>query len=682
MRRDRYAKEKERKRRYAAKRAEVGRDIAPLPPVTDPRRKADALGSLRLFMESYFSHIFELAWSEDHLYAIRKMEDAIVAGDGRRFALAMPRGNGKTMLCDIAVLWAMLTGRHRFVMLFAASQKAAGRRLAAIKKHLRTNRLLAEDFPEVCHPIRELENIANRAAGQLFYGRHTEIVWKEDEIVLPTIAGSAASGARLRVAGLDSEFRGANDTDADGKPLRPTLAVIDDPQTDESARSFGQCNDRERRIKGGILGLEGPDHRITVLMPCTVIQQGDLADRLLNRKKNPTWQGHRTKLLISFPKHMDMWERYWEIFTDSLQADGDGREAQDYLKDNWKRMHEGAKAAWNDRRPSCLSAVEYAMRLFFDDPYAFSAEYQNDPLVDDVEDGRLSEENLEERASVLKRGIVPAGTKHLVAHVDVHDKALYWAIVAWEDGFRGSVIAYGTYPKQKLPYFSLAAIRHTIARLHPKLSLEGRLYKALEALCDELLGKEWPVEGGGVMQLERLGIDASWGDSTEAVYRFARQSKHAARIRPMHGAYRGAKNDPLVGPHRKRKRGEIAGDQWLIPPPNPIRHVTFDSNYWKSRLAARLLTAIGERGALTFHAGDHKLLIDHCLAEVPHRVIGRTREVDEWQLQPGRDNHYWDNLVACVVLASTLGISLAGPRPARGSSKSKRRPKKATSLAV
>lgn len=679
--RSRYAREKERKRRYAAERATAGRDIAPLPPIANPRRRKAALRSLRLFMETYFSHVFTLAWSADHLYAIDKMEKAIVAGDGRRFALAMPRGSGKTMLCDVAVLWAIFTGHHRFVMLFACSRKAATRRLSAIKKHLRTNALLYADFPEICHPIRELENIANRAKGQLFHGRATDIVWKDDEIVFPTIAGSLASGAIFRVAGLDSEFRGANDTDAEGRPLRPTLAIVDDPQTDESAGSPIQCDDRERRIKGGILGLEGPESRITVFMACTVIEPGDLAERFLDRKKNPTWQGRRTKLLNAFPKDMPAWEEYWRLYSESLEHDGDGSEATEYLRAHWDKMHAGADAAWPERKPGCLSAVEFAMRLYFDDPYAFASEYQNDPLDDGAEDNRLTEELLSQRSNNCKRGIVPSETKHLVAHVDLHDKAFYWSVVAWEEHFRGHLVAYGTYPDQKKPYFSLNGIRRTIARQHPRMTLEGRLYEALKSICHELLEREWPVDGGGVARLERIGIDANWGDSTETVYRFARQSQYSANIRPMHGVYRGASSEPLVGPSRKRKAGEIAGDQWIIPPPNPIRHVSFDSNYWKSRLAARLLTPLGERGALAFHVGDHRLLIDHCLAEYPVRTKARNREIDEWKQHVGRDNHFWDNLVACCVLASTLGIDIAGPR-VQSAKKKHKGPRKAKSLAV
>ena len=52
--------------------------------------------------------MFYLPWSPDHLRAIEKIEQAVLNGD--KFALAMPRGSGKTTLCKIAVLWAASTG--------------------------------------------------------------------------------------------------------------------------------------------------------------------------------------------------------------------------------------------------------------------------------------------------------------------------------------------------------------------------------------------------------------------------------------------------------------------------------------------------------------------------------------------------------------------------------------------
>ncbi|MEO1984754.1 MAG: hypothetical protein ABGZ24_29910, partial [Fuerstiella sp.] len=84
---------------------------------------------------------------------------------------------------------------------------------------------------------------------------------------------------------------------ADGKAVRPSLVVLDDPQTDESARSLSQCANREAILAGAVLGLAGPGKKISGIMPCTVIRPDDMADNILDRDKHPEWNGERTKMV-------------------------------------------------------------------------------------------------------------------------------------------------------------------------------------------------------------------------------------------------------------------------------------------------------------------------------------------------------------------------------------------------
>jgi TP901 family phage tail tape measure protein len=100
--------------------------------------------------------------------------------------------------------------------------------------------------------------IANRANGQLYQGQRTQIGWTAKEIVLPTVKESAASGAIIKVAGLTGRIRGMKFKRPDGRTVRPSLVVLDDPQTDESARSLSQCANRESILAGAVLGLSGP----------------------------------------------------------------------------------------------------------------------------------------------------------------------------------------------------------------------------------------------------------------------------------------------------------------------------------------------------------------------------------------------------------------------------------------
>ena len=95
-----------------------------------------------------------------------------------------------------------------------------------------------------------------------------------------------------------------------------------------------------------------------------------------------------------------------------------------------------------------------------------------------------------------------------------------------------------------------------------------------------------------------------------------------------------------------------------------MRHVVFDTNYWKSFVHARLAVAMGDRGCLSLF-GDkpelHRLFAEHLTAEYRVKTEGRGRTVDEWKLRPeASDNHWLDCLVGCAVAASIQGAVLAG----------------------
>ena len=109
---------------------------------------------------------------------------------------------GKTTLCQIAVIWAILSGRHQFVVLVAATEDDALNLLANIKKHLAANSRLLDDYPEAIYPIRKLEGETRRCVGQRYYGSPTHIGWSNTEIVMPTIPGSKCSGSIIRVSGI------------------------------------------------------------------------------------------------------------------------------------------------------------------------------------------------------------------------------------------------------------------------------------------------------------------------------------------------------------------------------------------------------------------------------------------------------------------------------------------------
>ena len=173
--------------------SKVSRDIGSIPPIKNLDRRAATEDDFLLFCTEYFPKKFTLEFSADHLKVIDRMEKAIVRGG--RFALAMPRGSGKTTLCEVATLWSMLTGRHPFVFLIGATADHAITMLKNLKMELSGNELLLEDFPAAVFPIHALEGESKRASGQLHHGQPTYIGWAAYQIVLPTIPGPQVQDA-------------------------------------------------------------------------------------------------------------------------------------------------------------------------------------------------------------------------------------------------------------------------------------------------------------------------------------------------------------------------------------------------------------------------------------------------------------------------------------------------------
>jgi hypothetical protein len=269
---------------------------------------------------------------------------------------------------------------------------------------------------------------------------------------------------------------------------------------------------------------------------------------------------------------------------------------------------------------------------------------------------------------------VAIGCTHLTMFIDVQAKALFWLVAAWEDDFTGGVIDYGTEPDQKATYFTLRDIRRTLAMAAPRAGLEGSIYAGLERLTDATLGCEWRRDDGAQVRIDRCLIDANWGQSTDVVYQFCRQSKYAGVVLPSHGRYVGASSIPFSD--YKRKRGDRVGLNWriqVVRGKRSVRHVVFDTNYWKSFVHARLAVPMGDPGCLSLFgrsADRHRLLADQLTSEYRVKTEGRGRTVDEWKLRvDGLDNHWLDCLVGVAVGASIQGAVLFGtdakPAPSR-----------------
>ena len=643
----------------------IGRDIGDIPAVKNPARRAACERNLRPFCESYFAEFFPLAWSGDHLLLIAALERAILEGGQQAFAC--PRGFGKTTLALVATLWAILYAHRRFVVFVGAEKDAAIETLEKIKVALETNDELAADFPEVCHPIRKLERITNRCQGQTHRGEPTRIVWNADELQLPIIAGSAASGCIVQVAGITGRIRGRSHLLPDGTIVRPDLAVIDDPQTDESANSVTQSAQRERILSQSVLGLAGPKVRIAAIMPCTVIRRGDMVDAILDRKLHPEWRGARYAALKRWPDNLKLWDEYDAVRRESIRVHGDMRDANAFYLAHRTELEAGAVVQWPERfYDDELSGLQNAMNFHLASPSGFAAEYQQAPLGDRMAEdrGTLDVDGIAAKLGGLARGVVPQSSAWITAMIDVHNSVLFYVVTAWSEEFSGAVIDYGTWPRQSRAEFTLDDAAATLQKAAPGAGLEGAVYAGLAALVDEIIGREWTREDGSVARVSLCMIDANYGQLTALVYRFIRESRYAASLIPSHGRGFGAASAPVDA--AKKKPGDRFGYGWRIPGdrgPHLVRHVIFDANRWKSHVHNRLAVPIGDKGSLVLwgtSAHAHTLFARHVTSEIRTRREHQGRTVDTWSLPPNRpDNHWLDGLVGCAVAASILGAVLA-----------------------
>jgi len=675
---DPYETLKDRARARNAALSLAGRDIGEMPAVANPGRKQLAESDFRFFCETYFPLTFHLPWSPDHLKVIHKIEQAVLHGG--LFAMAMPRGSGKTTICECACIWAVLFGHREFVCLIGSDEGHAMDMLDSIKMEFDGNELLLADFPEVVFPIQCLDGIANRCSGQLFQGERTHIGWTAKEVVLPTITESKASGAIIKVGGITGRIRGMKYKRADGKTVRPSLVVLDDPQTDESARSLSQCANRESILAGAVLGLSGPGKKISGIMPCTVIRPSDMADNILDRDKHPEWNGERTRMVYSFPTDEKLWDRYAELRSEGMRNGDGGKAATEFYQAHRDAMDAGASIAWPERfNHDELSAIQHAMNLRLQDEAAFFAEYQNEPLpAETIDDDLLTADQVAAKTNGMQRGEIPLSCNRLTMFIDVQQKMLFYVVAAWEDNFTGYVVDYGGFPDQQRAYFTLRDARQTLAAIGKSTGLEGSIYAGLDALTQDYLGREWKRDDGAAMRIERCLIDANWGHSTDVVYQFCRQSSHSTILLPSHGRFVGASSVPFSD--YKRKQGDRVGLNWRIPNvrgKRSVRHVVFDTNWWKSFVHARLAVAMGDGGCLSLFgskAETHRLFAEHVTAEYFVKTEGRGRKVDEWKMRPEQaDNHWLDCLVGCAVAASIQGAVLFGTEGAPVSRRSRLR---------
>lgn len=675
---EKYDLHKESMRVLDAEKVAASQEIKPLPLVVDQARKDFCRLDLRLFAETYVRGLFKdvsKRWATFHLQAFETLQHAIL--NGGLFTIAVPRGSGKSAMIKAAFLWAAVYGHCHFGVVVCATDRLAKDFLKSLKTQLRGSKVLRDDFPEVCYPIRCLDNKASKANGQKLNGVRTAIEWGATHIVLATVPGFACSGFKITTSGITgSGLRGLIDGKEDGTEERPDVIAVDDFQTPRSAKSVIQTDDRLQIIKGSILGMAGPGEKFAVFVAVTVIQKGDGADQLL---RDPNWQPIRFGVLNQMPgkRAMELWAEYREIQKESLaQKLGAGPECEFY------RLHQvemdcQCVATWPDRfNPAKeLTAIQAAMNLYYlMGAKAFFAEHMNNPEGDQTgKKPLLKAEDVAKRLNNIERGVVPLGFDLITAMCDVQMELLWYVVMGWQrHTFTGVVLDYGWFPDQRNRSFNLNELTATLQSESGSdtADIEAAVWWGLNQFGEKVLDHKWEIQGGGALQVARCHPDIAYEKSASAVAKFCRSSKWAGILTPARGYGMKIGKTKISNwapkPGQRHPAPAKRRDcEWMITgvKQHLLKECLFHPHHWKGRMNTAFSLPLHSPGSVSLYGSDelhHEMISQHATSHYPVEAGANDNKWTEWLLKPGveRDD-LWDGIVGCAVAASIEGCELA-----------------------
>lgn len=211
-------------------------------------------------------------------------------------ARCAPRKFGKTTIISLAKpLHDLAYQRKHFVLLIGESATTAEANLATISQELDNNELLLEDFPHLA-PAKD-------AKGQM-------VKWTDRQLVFKNFATILAKGMGARMRGL--KYR----------QMRPDLAILDDPESPETADTFLKRRRHKRWFGGTFMGLGSSDWDLYVIgnlphhdcLLADLLRDKDWNSKLyraINRELDP--EGERYPIGNTKSDGSPLWPEEWSL---------------------------------------------------------------------------------------------------------------------------------------------------------------------------------------------------------------------------------------------------------------------------------------------------------------------------------------------------------------------------------
>lgn len=639
------------------------RRAVPVPDIAPAayRRRRNLESRPPAWLRHYWPDMYPLPFGPAHLAIIAEAQQAVRSGG--MYAVAMGRGRGKTACLRGVAVWAVVTGLCRFPLLVAKTDKQASDLLDGVYKMLSSD-LFAADYPEIANVYIATSGDPHRmrfATDARTKERFTATVRQgfvklphtfarlDDGKVLPCPASDAVIASR----GITShDLRGTHYVLPGGQILRPDLALVDDPETKESAKSSVQTQERIEIVHQDIRGLPGVGKALPILIGCTIMRRGCLADRVTDRDKSPEWRSGKYPMMPAMPTNEELWQQYNQLRLQGIADKDNGSKARAFYRRHRRAMDAGARVQWkHDVAPGSLSAVQTAMDMYLSDRVAFACEYQQEPEDTLSRLYVLTPDAVARQVNEWPRAAVPESAAYVTAGIDINSDAATWAVVAVRHDVCAWVLDYGIYPGGQSLLWSPDA-RYTV---------QDAIFRAVGELARVLAGR-WP-------EMHRIAVDANY--ETETVY--AAIAKHGPDIKPDLIAARGVGSKNYYVPSSKvgvLKIGEgchILRSKGKGTSNAARKSVWFDSHQWHKRLQCGLLLPPSSAGAVSlFTGGEHRVFADHVTADVLQQIAIRDdgREVMTW-IKPEEHsrNDLADAAKMAIVAAAVEGVTQHEQRP-------------------
>ena len=256
----------------------------------------------------------------------------------------LARGCGKTTVTEALLLWLLLYGKRKFVVIVSANARSSSNILRDIWRVIQdSDTPIAQDFPEVCLPYSLVCGATRRR--QLFNGVSTDLQHTSTDLVFPRLKNEdgkgeyPTSGSVLTVRGISSGIRGLK-----RNALRPDCVLLDDLQTSATASNPEQVDKLFQLLNADIMNLSSKG-KIGVICCATPICDDDLTFKI---KKDVNWRTIEFPYIIKFPDDCEkgeksLWSEYFKLYDEESIEHRKHTDSLEFYKKHFDEMNKGAE---------------------------------------------------------------------------------------------------------------------------------------------------------------------------------------------------------------------------------------------------------------------------------------------------------------------------------------------------